>query len=121
VCGDPGELFEGDRRLEGIVASRPIQPAIDAYGRYARASNLADHVELLALQGERLTVNELADVIRDQGWTAKMHELFTPGPEPPSRSTKDLVEGMTPFGRRGHAAGASAWQVPRLASDVKDG
>lgn len=62
----------------------PIQPTIDAYGRYARASNLADHLELLCLLDEGLNRNGLADVISDRAWIAKMEELFDI-PKPPPR------------------------------------
>lgn len=76
--------------------SRPVQPAIDAYGTYARASNLADYVELLALQGEKLTLGQLADLIRDQGWTTKMNELFTTSPQPqePEEEEEDEPESV---------------------------
>ncbi len=60
--------------------SDPIQPTIDAYGRYARASNLADHLELLALQGQPMSRATLADLISDRAWVAKLDELFDPGP-----------------------------------------
>lgn len=59
--------------------SSPIQPTIDAYGRYARASNLADHLELLALQAQRLSRSALADLVSDRSWIAKLDELFEGG------------------------------------------
>jgi hypothetical protein len=59
--------------------SDPIQPTIDAYGRYARASNLADHLELLALQDQPLSRTALADLISDRTWVAKLDELFEGG------------------------------------------
>jgi hypothetical protein len=57
----------------------PIQATIDAYGRYARASNLADHLELLALLGQRLSRSALADLVSDRSWVAKLDELFEGG------------------------------------------
>lgn len=53
-----------------------IEPAVDAYGGYARASALADYLELLALQERSLTREELADLIEDNGWRARLQELF---------------------------------------------
>lgn len=41
---------------------------IDAYGTYARATCLADFLEVLALQGRHMTRAELADVVKDSGW-----------------------------------------------------
>jgi hypothetical protein len=74
------------------VSGRPIQPVIDAYGRYARASCLADYVELLALHGSAPAESELADIIRDQGWAAKLDELFTGPPLPPREEFDDEEE-----------------------------
>ena len=59
-----------------MADQQPIQPTIDAYGRYARASNLADHLELLCLLGKSLSRSGLADLISDRAWVAKMEELF---------------------------------------------
>ena len=59
--------------------SGPIQPTIDAYGRYARASNLADHLELLALLGHGLSRSALADLVADRSWIARLDELFEGG------------------------------------------
>src|SRR5215204_4970469 len=88
-AGLPERLATMAQALDGIVASRPVQAAIDAYGTYARASNLADYVELLALQGETLTLSQLADLIRDQGWTTKMNELFTTVPAPHRQESEE--------------------------------
>jgi hypothetical protein len=64
------------------VTGPPIQPTIDAYGTFARASNLADHLELLCLMGQSLNRKGLADVISDRSWVVKMEELFdVPAPE----------------------------------------
>src|SRR5688500_9085277 len=58
-----------------------IQPSIDAYGRYARASSLADHLELLALLGQSLNRKGLADLISDRSWLVRMEdELFVDAP-----------------------------------------
>ena len=79
--------------------SDPIQPTIDAYGRYARASNLADHIELLALQGRQLNRSALADVVSDRSWVAKLDELFEGG------SIKPRGDFEEPADEDGEAAG----------------
>lgn len=70
------------------MASQPIQATIDAYGTYARASNLADHLELSCLLEQVLSRTDLADLINDRAWVVKMQELFD-GPEPEMRSEFD--------------------------------
>jgi hypothetical protein len=79
------------------MAGPSIQPLVDVYGKYARASNLADYLELLAIHGEELLISQLADLIKDQGWTAKMKELFAvpppPPPTPEEEAEDDLDEG----------------------------
>lgn len=70
----------------------PIQPTIDAYGRYARASNLADHLELLALLGQRLSRADLADLVSDRSWIAKLDELFDGGSVQPRGDFDDPGE-----------------------------
>jgi hypothetical protein len=65
------------------LTTQPIQPTIDAYGTYARASNLADHLELSCLHGHAITRSDLGDLISDRSWIARMQELFKePEPEP---------------------------------------
>jgi hypothetical protein len=53
-----------------------IEPLIDAYGRYADASALADYLELLALQGDSMTESDVADLLEDNTWTVRTEELF---------------------------------------------
>lgn len=72
---------------------RPIQPTIDAYGRYARASNLADYLELLALQGAQLSRSALADLVSDRSWIAKLDELFEGGHLEPRGDFEEPIEG----------------------------
>jgi hypothetical protein len=72
--------------------SRPIQPTIDAYGRYARASNLADHLELLALQGKQLSLTALADLVSDRSWIARLDELFEGGTLKPRGDFEEPLE-----------------------------
>jgi hypothetical protein len=60
----------------------PVDPDIDAYGSKARASALADFLELMAIDGVTLTRAALADLIADRSWTRKMHDMINP-PELP--------------------------------------
>ncbi|MXV80993.1 MAG: hypothetical protein F4X58_06590 [Chloroflexi bacterium] len=53
-----------------------LEPAIDAYGSYARASVMADFLELWALHGIRRSWSDIADYIEDNGWNSKVHETF---------------------------------------------
>jgi hypothetical protein len=77
------------------MSSRPVQPAIDAYGTYARASNLADYLELLALQGESLLESELEDLVRDREWVVRLeNELFI-GPAAEPRDEFDDADPVT--------------------------
>ena len=54
-----------------IVSANP-----DAYGRHARASALADFVELLAIHSVSITRARLVDFIVDNGWTLTPHENY---------------------------------------------
>ena len=57
-----------------------LEPNVDIYGAYARASAVADFVELLALRRSRWSRSNVADYIGDAAWGAKLHETFlTPG------------------------------------------
>lgn len=85
------------------MSGRPIQPVIDAYGTYARASCLADYLELLALHGLAAAESELADLIRDQGWATKLGELFTEPPPQPRAEFDD--EDELPAGSPGEDVG----------------
>ena len=54
-----------------------LEPDVDIYGTYARASAFADFVELRTLQGLRWARSEIADYIGDLSWGAKLHETFS--------------------------------------------
>jgi hypothetical protein len=56
----------------------PIQPNIDAYGTYARASALADYLELCALLRAPMLKAALEDMVADR-WERKTNELFSEG------------------------------------------
>lgn len=53
-----------------------LAPNVDIYGTYARASAVADFVELASLQGFVWTKAKLADYINDLSWGSKIHENF---------------------------------------------
>ena len=60
-----------------------LEPNVDIYGTYARASAFADFVELCTLQGLRWRRSEIADYIEDLSWGAKLRETFsTPSSAP---------------------------------------
>jgi len=71
----------------------PIQPNIDAYGTYARASALADYLEFRALLGDPLGRPALEDMIADR-WERKANELFVEGTGGPDgwQSTTEEAE-----------------------------
>ena len=57
-----------------------LEPNVDIYGTHARASAVADFVELVALGGARWSRSKMADYIGDASWGTKLHETFsTPG------------------------------------------
>lgn len=47
-------------------------PELNTYGPYARASLLADYVELLALKGQQVKLAILADFLADNGWNLEL-------------------------------------------------
>jgi hypothetical protein len=51
-----------------------LEPNIEAYGKYARASALADYAELLSIKGYHVTVEQVTDYCDDIGWRG--HELI---------------------------------------------
>jgi hypothetical protein len=56
-----------------------IEPTVDIYGRYARASALADYLEVLALNGLVTKRALLSDYINDSDWN--MEELVVDYPQ----------------------------------------
>ncbi|MGZ0143176.1 hypothetical protein [Rhodococcus qingshengii] len=60
-----------------------ISADIDAYGGFARASCIADFVELLAIQGTPCSREEITDQIADL-WGGKALSKLAEGDEPPS-------------------------------------
>ena len=74
------ELFRLVRERSGSQCqSKTILPDlyanIDAYGTYARASALADYVEVAAWSRGSYSEATLADVIKDNDWVRRMHDL----------------------------------------------
>lgn len=53
-----------------------LAPNVDIYGTYARASALADFIELASLHGFAWSKVKLADYINDLSWGSKIHENF---------------------------------------------
>ncbi len=51
-----------------------IEPNPDWYGTYARHSALADYLELASIAGYVYAREDLADLIRDSGWTNRLRE-----------------------------------------------
>lgn len=56
-----------------------IEPDIDAYGSLARASSLADYIELLALRKKGCTREQLADLVEDRWNLKRKGMVFVPG------------------------------------------
>ena len=50
-------------------------PELNTYGPYARASLLADYVELLALKGLSVRLATLADFLADNGWNLEADSI----------------------------------------------
>ena len=69
-----------------------IEPDPDWYGSYARRSAIADYLELLALAGKSLTVEDLADRIRDNRWTSSLGERI--GVPTPPDEEEDATLGV---------------------------
>ncbi|MDP9440992.1 MAG: hypothetical protein M3P34_02170 [Actinomycetota bacterium] len=74
-----------------------IEPRIDAYGKDADGSLLADYVELLARAGDSLSQADLADLITDNEWKVRSRELITVPQDlvrdPDEEPSQDAVEG----------------------------
>lgn len=68
-----------------------IEPDADWYGSYARRSAIADYLELLALQDRSFSTEELADRIRDNGWTDALGERIGE-PRPPEDEAENIGE-----------------------------
>ena len=68
-----------------------IEPDADWYGSYARRSAIADYLELLALQERSFSTEELADRIRDNGWTDALAERIGE-PTPPEDEAENIGE-----------------------------
>jgi hypothetical protein len=93
-----------------------ITPRKDAYGPEADRSNLADYLELLALNGKVLRRAELADFLRDREWDVRSRELYTDGStegEPP----EDAEDGGVDASPSEVAAG-DIFEILRLRADT---
>ena len=56
-----------------------ISPNIEVYGNLARASALADYLEIVALHGKRVTRADLRDIIVENGWDSLPLSLLMVG------------------------------------------
>ncbi len=66
-----------------------IEFDIDWYGTYNRRSAIADYLELMALGGARVSIEDLADRIRDSGWTLLLRDKITDG-DPETRDHESV-------------------------------
>ena len=73
-----------------------IEFDIEWYGAYNRRSALCDYLELLALQGKSIGSSELADMIRDAGWTTLLNDLIVDNSteEPDGQEETGLSESL---------------------------
>lgn len=62
--------------MSSSTLSPELEPNVDAYGTYARVSALADFLELVAVDGSRLSRGNTADYIGDLSWQSLLKELF---------------------------------------------
>lgn len=67
-------------------------PELNTYGPYARASLLADYVELLALKGQSVKRATLADFLADNGWNLEL--IQSPESDHPDGELRDLSERL---------------------------
>jgi hypothetical protein len=77
-----------------------LEPNVDAYGSRARASALADFVELWAIAGVHPSAADVGDYIDDVGWTRRLHELYEPAPTGERDDPEELGEDETTAARR---------------------
>lgn len=70
-----------------------LEPDVDVYGTHARASSIADFLELLALRGARLRRATIADYIGDVAWGSRVHETFL-SPEAGADAPDENGEGL---------------------------
>lgn len=73
---------------------KPIPFNLDAYGNYARASALADYIELAALNGTSTTLEAFADHLADAKATRKMDDMLV-GDEDVGEGDDEAGEGAT--------------------------
>ena len=73
-----------------------IEFDIEWYGAYNRRSALCDYLELLALQDKSIGNSELADMIRDAGWTTRLNDLIVDNSdeEPDGQEETGLSESL---------------------------
>ena len=67
-------------------------PELNTYGRYARASLLADYVELLALKGQPVKLASLADFLAANRWNLEL--IQSPESDHPDGELRELSERL---------------------------
>lgn len=77
--------------MSSSTSNPELEPSVDAYGTYARVSALADFLELVALDGSRLSRGNTADYIGDLAWQSLLKELF-PSVDGETASSEEYVE-----------------------------
>lgn len=93
-----------------------ISPRRDAYGPEADRSNLADYLEILALDGQSLRNAELADFLKDRDWVVRSRELFQDG-SADDEPTEDDEDGGVAASPSEIAAG-DVFEVLSLRADA---
>lgn len=95
---------------------------VDSYGSLARRSALADALEIQAAIGHQVTVEALADRIRDTNWTKDLGDRLVYGDQV-GVPTSELAEQELDFATEQDAARQSAeavFDVLRLRQDLLD-
>ena len=106
--------------MSSSTLSPELEPNVDAYGTYARVSALADFLELVAVDGSRLSRGNTADYIGDLSWQSLLKELFLSADneaassevysEEPSGGTEEAAERV--FDLLGHRSECLREQYP---------
>lgn len=69
-----------------------ITPNIDWYGTYARASALADYLEVAAVAGVRFTRADVVDIIEDNEWSRRVRKEQFTGDDESEQEARDIAD-----------------------------
>jgi hypothetical protein len=108
------------RGLSSIPTLAELQANIDAYGTYARTSALADFAELYAWTAGPLSEAALADLINDNGWVRRMHDLVRLPDDPREDEAVEMDEEATEGGVEEEPWSAAAGSVFDLLRERAD-